>query len=77
MCRWGDTKLLKVLIPAHLSHTSEARWDTKAVDRCLADIVEALNAASIYTVTSCCGHGHEPSSIVLADGRELIINVST
>jgi hypothetical protein len=73
MCSWGDTKLLQVLIPAHLSHTNEARWDTKAIDSCLADIVDALNGAGIYTVTSCCGHGRESGSIILHDGRELTI----
>lgn len=42
-------------------------------DPCLADLVGALNAAGLRTVTSCCGHGTDVGSIVLADGRELVI----
>lgn len=42
-------------------------------DPCIAKIVAALNIAGIATKASCCGHGHRPGSIVLADGRELVI----
>ena len=45
------------------------------VDRCIADIVKALNNADIKTVASCCGHNKILGSICLADGRELIIKV--
>jgi len=73
MCKWGDTTLLRVLIPAHLSHTGEARWDTKDIDSCIAPIVRALNDAGVHTVASCCGHGKRPGNIALGDGREIII----
>lgn len=43
------------------------------VDACIAPIVRILNDAGIGTVASCCGHGHRPGNIALADGRELII----
>lgn len=43
------------------------------VDFCIADIVAALNAANIKTEASCCGHGKFDGSIVLADGRDLVI----
>jgi hypothetical protein len=42
-------------------------------DPCIAPLVEALNAAGLKTVASCCGHGRRPASIVLADGREIIV----
>lgn len=42
-------------------------------DPCLADIVQALNDAGIPTVASCCGHGRQDGSVVLADGRELMV----
>lgn len=77
MCQRGDEVLLKVPIPAHLSHTGCFRWDTKAIDSCIAPIVRALNDAGIYTANSCCGHGDGPGSIILHDGRELIIVHST
>ena len=62
-----------MLIPAQLSHTNEARWEEKPVDSCIADIVDALNAAAIYTANSCCGHGQSEGSILLHDERELKI----
>jgi hypothetical protein len=43
------------------------------VDACIALLVQAINAAGIKTVASCCGHGHRPGTIALADGRELVI----
>lgn len=42
-------------------------------DPCLLPLVKALNDAGIRTVASCCGHGHRPGNIALADGRELVI----
>jgi hypothetical protein len=42
-------------------------------DRCIEPLIAALNAAGIATVASCCGHGHRPGVISLADGRELIV----
>ena len=46
------------------------------IDFCIADIVAALNAANIPTVASCCGHKKTKGSIVLEDGRELIVLVA-
>jgi len=43
------------------------------VDPCIASMVQALNDAGFLTTSSCCGHGHRPGIITLADGRELII----
>lgn len=43
------------------------------IDYCIADIVAALNAANIATVASCCGHGQCDASVVLDDGREILI----
>lgn len=42
-------------------------------DPCIAPLVKALNDGGIRTVASCCGHGKNDGSIVLADGRELVI----
>lgn len=44
------------------------------IDFCISDVVAALNAANITTVASCCGHGTQKGSIVLADSREIILN---
>jgi hypothetical protein len=43
------------------------------VDPCIADLVQVLNDGGFPTVASCCGHGHRPGVINLADGRELVI----
>lgn len=71
MCDHGNTRSLWVPIPAHLSHTGADRWDTKPVDACIASIVGALNTASVWTVSSCCGHGRGAGRIDLWDGRVL------
>lgn len=42
-------------------------------DPCLEPLVRALNDGGIPTVASCCGHGRGDGSVVLADGRELVI----
>lgn len=70
MCKWGTHKGLRVLVPAVNSHTGEAYWrDDMPIDACIADIVQALNDAGIYTAGSCCGHGQYHGYIALHDGR--------
>lgn len=76
MCAHGDTVILRVLMPAHLSYTGALRWDEKAIDRCIAPIVQALNDAGIYTANCCCGHGECDGEIILHDGRVLTIHAS-
>lgn len=73
MCEWGTEVILRVPIPEKLSHTGAFRWDEKAIDACIAPIVQALNAHGIYTASCCCGHGKEDGRIDLHDGRVLII----
>lgn len=73
MCDWGTQVLLLVPMPAELSHTGQFRWAIKGVDACIADLVQALNSAGIYTANSCCGHGKAPGVIFLHDGRVLMI----
>lgn len=73
MCKWGTDELCLVPMPAELSHTGEFHWAIKGVDSCIADLVNALNTAGIYTAQSCCGHGKGDGRIDLHDGRVLII----
>lgn len=68
MCKWGQTTLVRVIVPAHLSHSGETYVTGKAVDSCLADVIKDLNAAGIHTAGCCCGHGKGPGSIVLTNG---------
>lgn len=66
MCEHGDT--VSIWIP-----TRRAFGEYADVDRCVAPLVVALNAAGFETVASCCGHGHRPGSVILRDGRELVL----
>lgn len=61
MCQRGDTV------------TVEIDGEKCGIDRCIAPIVKALNAAGLKTLASCCGHGNQPSNIALADGREVVL----
>ena len=63
MCKWGQTVLVKL---------KEVHKNVD-VDSCIAPIVQALNDAGIQTAASCCGHGKFDGSIILEDGRELVI----
>ena len=71
-CGW-EPVLVRVNIPANLSHTRKSRWVMKPVDACIAPIVKALVAGGVLTSGSCCGHGEGAGSILLQDGRELRI----
>lgn len=73
MCRHGDEVSLPVRVDERDSHTGNAYHTHKAVDRCIADVVDALNSAEIWTRTSCCGHGERDGEILLADGRLLVV----
>ncbi len=68
-CLEGSTRL----IIKHVRPDGRAKQVGIDVDACIAPIVKALNEGGIYTMASCCGHGKMPGSIILADGREIII----
>lgn len=73
MCKWGSTKVLDVIIPAHLSSTGADKPKRVDIDSCVYDLVKVLNENGFVTIASCCGHGRRPGNIALADGRELVI----
>ncbi len=73
MCKWGTDVELLVPIPASCSYTGAFRWAKKAVDRCIAPYVKALNDAGLYTGGCCCGHGEYDGFIGLHDGTILTI----
>lgn len=73
MCRWGIDKIVKVKIPAELSHTGKEYWKDTKIDACIADIVHALQNAGINMSASCCGHGKANGQILLQDGRTIKI----
>ena len=71
MCMHGNTIPLRLKTIAALSHTGEDYWREWGIDSCIADIVQALQAAGIDMRGSCCGHYKGDGEIVLADGRIL------
>jgi hypothetical protein len=65
--------LIKVKIPADLSHNGKTFWKEVKIDSCISDLVRALQQAGIDMRGSCCGHGKDQGQIDLADGRFLLI----
>lgn len=82
MCKWRDTVTIAVPDIRKSRAGERGREYVEVnphtpvpadVDRCIALIVKALNVAGLITVQSCCGHGKQPGSIALVDGREVFI----
>ncbi len=65
--------MVKVNIPADLSHTGKSHRKKAAIDKCIAPVVKALQKGGIDMRGSCCGHGEMDGDIHLQDGRILII----
>ena len=42
-------------------------------DPCLEGTIRSLNLGGLKTVASCCGHGSNFSTVLLADGRWIVI----
>lgn len=43
------------------------------IDRCIHELVAAVESAGLVPVASCCGHGQQCGVITLSDGRTLLI----
>jgi len=71
MCE--STSTVKVKISADLSHTGESYLKNAEIDACISGLVKELQAAGINMRASCCGHGKAFGSILLQDGKKLII----
>lgn len=69
MCKWGTNKTL--LVPV-----TPTDWQNREVDSCIADIVDALNKGGVLTLACCCGHGKSDGSILLHDGREMVLRAT-
>lgn len=69
MCKWGDVVTIKLD-----NLKSQNNWfGVVEVDKCIAPLVELLNKNGHKTIASCCGHGNQPSSIILEGGKEIRI----
>jgi hypothetical protein len=72
-CHQPD-RLCRVWICPADSHTGVGRWAWKAVDACIADVVEQLNSVGAYTRSSCCGHGRTQGHILLLCGMLITLD---
>lgn len=65
MCKWGDTKILKI------------DGVGRDIDSCIYDFTKMLNNNGYQTMASCCGHNKRPASIAFKNKhgeiRELFI----
>ena len=66
MCKWRTEELVEI------KGKDGAKRIIK-IDKCIADIVRALNNGKVPTEASCCGHGNTFGGIILRDGRYLVI----
>ena len=73
MCDRSETTFVRVKIMADLSFTGKEGWKDVKIDKCIANIVSALQKGGIDMRSSCCGHGRTDGCIVLQDGRKLMI----
>ncbi|HEX6884182.1 MAG TPA: hypothetical protein VF530_12455 [Planctomycetota bacterium] len=71
MCH--ETAHLRLRIAACFEPTRGQEWRTLAIDGCIGSLVEALQAAGIDMLGSCCGHEKWEGYIHLADGRALLV----
>lgn len=46
------------------------------VDSCLAPLVQALNDHGVETIGSCCGHGRETGTVVIAQKDGAVVTLS-
>ena len=72
-CRCGKHTKVWVLVPPDLSRTGKPYTKEAVIDKCIAPIVEALQAAGIHMRGSCCGHGQYVGEIHLWDGETVIL----
>jgi hypothetical protein len=45
----------------------------RTIDRCIHQLIAALNAGGVETVACCCGHGDKVGNILLGDGRTILV----
>lgn len=72
-CPCREITQVNVKIPTDLSCSGEEKWKQIGIDRCVADLVDALQTAGIDMRGSCCRHGTSAGEIHLQDGRVLLV----
>jgi hypothetical protein len=61
MCQWDITETIII------------NNKSIGVDKCIVPLVKALNESGLTTIASCCGHGKQPTSVILENDRRLVI----
>ena len=71
MCKWGTYKRVLVTMqpdaeyPQIWKHKEWKKWC--AIDKCIAELVEAFESVGLRMLASCCGHGKGLGDILLKD----------
>jgi len=63
MCTWGTDKLIYVI--QRNNPYIPRGWHLMAVDSCIADYVQCMNALGIITCGCCCGHYQAPPIVLV------------
>jgi len=71
MC--SENVRLRLKVRADHNATGQTAWKPIQVDRCVADVVGALQGAGLDMLGSCCGHEQTEGHVHLADGRALLV----
>ena len=72
-CCGENPERMLVNVSAESSSTGRSHWKITEVDACIAPFVEALNNFGILTANCCCGHKKSSGTIILQDGRVLVL----
>lgn len=57
MCNQDEVRRVKVKMAADIAVEGRVIWKEALIDKCIADLVEALQTGGIDMRGSCCGHG--------------------
>ncbi|MFW5891544.1 MAG: hypothetical protein ACOCUI_04930 [bacterium] len=63
-CNYGEYEEVYVKVLASHSCVGKDVWVIKKIDKCIAQIVKALQNADIDMLGSCCGHGKKDGVIL-------------
>lgn len=68
--QFGETKEVLLTKLVSILPDGEKRYKDIAIDACIAPVIKHLWNNDVNTLSSCCGHGNRPPSIVLGNTEE-------
>lgn len=67
---FGTVKPVKLSMLYAILPNGEEKYKDVNIDACISQVLKHLWDNGIFTLSSCCGHGNRPPSIVLAESEE-------